>query len=509
MEQSAYVCLAGHKVHYTPHNCIIETYQKHNLAIYFIDPISQDYMSDPVVVNGNVFDRKNIQKWLSVSNIDPLSGELLENKDLVLFPFNMLKYILYSIEDKGDFFAYYSTPTSLRYCQDIADYLPIGKYKRNPKFFLGDYPRSFACNDMGMCSYDGMHLGAWQHMRNPELSFPIKHIESMHEVCLRYLSRHGVIYDKLKLNSCSDNLAYLSLEKLLFVDIFTSSARKGDDIFLSKTGHMIPSSVFDSKIMHEDNNNSKKIEYINCVIDCDTPLPGFLGNARPIVDFVGTQSVKKISIKRWLSNLYTDLSPIPNNLQINNTCFDSYDLNEAFGCITAGKSNNTIQIRSSVEIIYKKMVEIQRDLTKENKKAIHKLSTMVTNDAIKKKNSGKSFGCELMNFRNDLGIPSLIAHTFWGKDFSFLDLSDKMFSLNGCIKDYFFVGCTLQRTIFHQCKFYSCCFVGADMSGCTFIECEFVCAKQFYQTIADPKMKFVSTKIDIDIPKNNPIIQFC
>jgi len=50
----------------------------------FICPISQDIMEDPVIcVDGNSYERNDIEKWLVGNNISPLTGETLSSKNLI------------------------------------------------------------------------------------------------------------------------------------------------------------------------------------------------------------------------------------------------------------------------------------------------------------------------------------------------------------------------------------------------------------------------------------------
>jgi hypothetical protein len=121
MNKNFYTCLAGCQIYYDD-QCQIEFYPK-SLESYFTDPISYEYMTDPVVINGNVYDRTTISKWLTISNMDPLTGVTIINPTIC--PFNMLRYILYAVEDRGDVFAYYSIPTSRYQAQVIARYMPM------------------------------------------------------------------------------------------------------------------------------------------------------------------------------------------------------------------------------------------------------------------------------------------------------------------------------------------------------------------------------------------------
>lgn len=51
----------------------------------FICPISQDIMTDPVILieTGATYERREILKWLSNHNTDPLTNEVLKNKTII------------------------------------------------------------------------------------------------------------------------------------------------------------------------------------------------------------------------------------------------------------------------------------------------------------------------------------------------------------------------------------------------------------------------------------------
>jgi len=51
----------------------------------FLCPISQEIMRDPVLLtsSGMVYDRKHIEQWLGISNVDPMTSVELTSKDLV------------------------------------------------------------------------------------------------------------------------------------------------------------------------------------------------------------------------------------------------------------------------------------------------------------------------------------------------------------------------------------------------------------------------------------------
>lgn len=301
-EQRSYICLAGHKVLYNEKYKIM-IYSK-NISSYFIDPISKDYMKNPVVVNGNVYDCNTINHWLSISSIDPLTGEDLSGKSIMLVPFNMLKYILYSIEDCGDTYAYYSSPTSLRYSQDIAKYLPIEKYKRSNKFEFEYIRDKITYDDAGLCEYSGMYLGAFQHMRKPQLLKSLDHVKNLSYFKLRwvdleYLDRHKIDYSGIKLENCSDTLEYLSIEELLFIDIFTNkNVFDGNcDIYLTEIGYLLPEHMMNIQLKSALYNTSMGYMFNICNESKD---------------------IFKISIKKWLHNIYCDMKPNLNNDKILN-----------------------------------------------------------------------------------------------------------------------------------------------------------------------------------------------
>jgi hypothetical protein len=56
----------------------------------YLCPISQEIMNDPVaLLDGSVYDRKNITKWFQNHDTSPISGLKLESK--ILIPMYSLK----------------------------------------------------------------------------------------------------------------------------------------------------------------------------------------------------------------------------------------------------------------------------------------------------------------------------------------------------------------------------------------------------------------------------------
>ncbi|SNW61958.1 U-box domain and pentapeptide repeats domain containing protein [Orpheovirus IHUMI-LCC2] len=88
-------------------------YPSENLDQLIMDPISLEPISDPVIYNNNIYDKKTIGKWLRISNLDPINGNSETSLDTIPFP--SLKYIISKLEYDSDtgMYIFHSSPFSL------------------------------------------------------------------------------------------------------------------------------------------------------------------------------------------------------------------------------------------------------------------------------------------------------------------------------------------------------------------------------------------------------------
>jgi len=120
--QMYYTSLTGNKVE-RYENESIEIYKKEDLEFMFLDPISLEYLREPVYFNDHVFSRETISRWFREHDRDPMTNEIITLKEICLFPFNLINYLLYAFEEKDDKLIFHSPPNCLKFAQTLGKYM--------------------------------------------------------------------------------------------------------------------------------------------------------------------------------------------------------------------------------------------------------------------------------------------------------------------------------------------------------------------------------------------------
>lgn len=115
-----YISVTGDKILTNPGETIFK-YDKSLLEDLIIDPLSYNIIKNPVILNNRIYDKQSIISWLSNSLVDPFTGQNLK-PDFKICDFNILKYILLSLENSEDNYIFHANPMDLLICHIIGSY---------------------------------------------------------------------------------------------------------------------------------------------------------------------------------------------------------------------------------------------------------------------------------------------------------------------------------------------------------------------------------------------------
>lgn len=448
---------------------------------FLTDPISHDYLVDPVVFRDNIYDRATLTSWLRRSNLDPMTQSPIESQDLKLVPFLALKYLLHCLEDTDkDYLIYHSVPSEPYFACYLMSQFPIKSTLSYGTFAAPNINRSI------------LKLSAKAYMervlksglgREGKPIMETRKYSSFAFIDFTHLPPDGVLPVNSVFKNCvvpdwvlekfggiiETNLRHLSPYELLLSDV-VSGAVVRHEIFLTPDGYTV-------------SRASQALPSTNSSIG-DTLL-GRLDRVKPHTS---------IPICRLLERIVEAIGDV---------CF-IYRTVPMVYCDIYFVSEKTptpgIAIRSPAEHTHQRMKEIQALFTADPSYAIAlaKLSALATVENVKM-GCGRGMQCPLTTLRQDLNVPFLIDQSgnTYGLDLSFLDLSWKIFS--DCeFKDYCFVGANLRRTTFRKCRFFYPSFVGADMRDITFDACDFNYCPEFLGITTNGNERFSSCTGDSD-----------
>lgn len=461
----SYICLTGEEVHLHEDESIF-SYDKNMLAPYLTCPISQTWICDPVVVNGNIYDSSSVKQWLATSNIDPLTGEEWP-QELILFKFNLLKFLLYMFEERDETLIFHSCPNTLRYAQDLGEYLPVQKSNLCEEYFSREPFTVTKTYD-----FKDQNLSVTAIMRQYVFKSPtVLNDRTIYCHDLRNCNAQLVncklvncLCSPSDLTDCSivDNIRCYTLEDYLFTNPFTGTSWD-DSVYLTRKGYMLPKGINETKII------------------------GYTSDSRE--EYIRTKQSSQATEITKIVNGFRDLLKPKNILEITPS-FESYWYPRFVRKIPP--IDIVLRTRSKEELVYERIVFMKQHIEthKHLSTALTKVADLVTNETMKKDYGTNN--CLLKNARERMGLPFLIDQdsNTYGKDLSLLNLSNRTFT-SLSLKDYSFSGCTFHNTKFINCEFMGCCFVGANLSRCTFSNCKFLSCRRFYKTIASPRTEFI------------------
>lgn len=467
-------------------------YPKTLLEPLFTDPISKEWLRDPVVLNGNLYDRDSISKWLRISNIDPLTGEDIIGS-VRFFPFNIIKFIMYSLEEREEELVFHSPLNSILFAHFYGTVLPFESYTRvndwtihtetKRKMFKYSNVQQFAPElSTSITSFFKEFECELDSIEFKNESFCNVYFKKLDNVSFLNCSFTNCFpIEEIKKKSCPNctfesDLAHFSLEDYLFTDIFTGKQIDFDNIKISESGYIFKP---DLMLEHLDAVKTKKEG------KCSSPFC----RPHPKERFIDKNFTNKenTSAKVILGGFKDVLDTVQQRF-IEPVSWDSYNGSIAFKEPVV----DTIEVRSQAERVYEKVQSILSNLDESTKKGFLKLSSMVNTESIKEADAPAYFNSNLMKMRKILSLPFLVDQesNTYGQDFSFLTLSGKTIT-NCAMKDFIFAGADLQNTIFVKCSFMECCFVSCDLRGTTFVDCEFNYEREFYKTLSNSNTNFI------------------
>ncbi len=473
-----YICLAGYKVKRYD-NEITQIFGKDDIKFLLTDPISLEWFQNPVYFRGNLYEKTTIQKWFRKSDIDPLTGENIDG-DSDLIPCNLIKYLLYAFEELEDCLIFHSPPNCLKFAQRIGEYLPIksiqGKdvdiqdisilgYLDTNEYYTARGSIQKCLGVQKNTRFDIRDLSDTEKLENCHVMncYPLNKIKE--------ISTNGTIIE----NSINN----YKLEEYILVSIATGKVLKPHELFLTKNGYLVDKEYVGTKI-----NAIKSNDISNFLSEADPSKCESFKN-------IATQFIEKIN----QNYIETSYKPVWDNFY-------------GFGIRSIKDNNNlAIRIRSAAVRYYETLEEfrtlVSNDPTLEI--GLKKISDLVTDNIICQEEfrTGKNI---IEDTREKLGIPFIQdpANNTYGKDLSMLDLSGKMFRYKN-FKDYCFVGTNLKGALFMDCEFFCSSFVGANLKGAQFIYCTFNYLQEFnggpfYKTKIDTNTIF-AISLGIEAPE--------
>lgn len=472
MDTTYYTSLSGEKVKIYPEEKIFE-YSKEDLQDLLSCPISFEWLQNPVVYNGNVYEYKNIKEWLDKSNTDPITRQEVSGEQK-FYPFNLLKFIMYAMEEDKDKLKFHSPPNSIMFAHEIGSTLPVAHYQNNYNhmefgFAMDNNPYNYdKIQDISILGYythgvfdspkvfKGMSLDrfaitdTYQDVKfeNCYLTnvYPMERVWEMSKNC-------KIIY----------NLQNYSLVDYLFTSQITGKRLNEGDIFLSDHGHTIDTSFLEYKGTRRTFVHGSY--YIN-----------------------GILSTEWVPIKTIMTKFQSALNYkcMGGSQKIFEPSFENFRNNGVFQTRCTEPIKYRVDIGSFGQKIYQRLEYIKEFIQNSDESNIlEQLSEQITNDNIGEICNSCKYCCEqniVNKFKSDHGIPFIDQQsTLSSPDFGLLNIS--FLELKKCTLKYIrFSGSRLKHTKFIDCKVDNCCFTGCDLTKTRFINCRIVLGKLWYKT---------------------------
>lgn len=432
-----YECVAGRNVATSGERKII--YDRIMLEEIFTDPISQNWIKDPVLLGNNIYDKETIQKWLRTSDINPLTGEKLEG-DVELIPCGIIKYVLYCLEDTGDDIIFHAHKNDIAFAHYIGAQLPFRLESADPTGLQQLSVLDLACE----------RLKYWETDEVVNRSIQ----------CVDFSATTVRVIKNCKLYNCSglgrlqmigkckvaNNIDEFALEEYLFTDVKSGGRLDPSVAVLTKSGNVIN---------QRDSGGKGKTYPFGIVMK---------------------------SFSKLLNGFKKSYIPIGATYRL--------DL------VTLGSPMSaTIEVRSRDKASFQRL-EVMREAVAVDKTlqtAINDLNKLITPATIKKQYDHHDESNVITKYREKYGIPSManLNDNIYGYDLSLLTFRIVVAGVN--FKDFLFTGANMKGSRFIRCKFMECCFAGADLSDVIFHECYFAYTRPFYKTITNGT-KFINTE---------------
>jgi len=436
-----YICLTGDKVKKYENECT-EIYDKKDFEFVFTDPISLEYLKEPVYFNNRVYSKSTIIEWLRENDRDPMTNDVILPQEISLIPINILNYLMYAFEEHNDKLIFHSPPNCIRFAHIIGKYISYVNFDDVCKLSILDY--------------------------------------------IKYLEPDD--HDK-------NFIRNYSLHDYLMTDIHVGNNMDINNIFLSQNGHLMGGRARDlyeklNKI--KENNQTDFWNY-----DLNSNIKNrIMSNGSMILASIHLimknlfEVIHKVSIDKYEPTHYDEW-------KFRDYVKKNFKLDD---------NPTKLQARSSAEKYYEQVMKIERIMNdnKSIKSGFMKISNELSNEKLNE--TLKSFNDNIDDMRTTLSLPFVQKSNMYGQDFSMYDLSNKVIRNITTIKDYCFAGTNLENTIFEKCDFFSSTFVKANLKGTKFIGCSFNYLQEFsggpfYKTIIDENTSFGGCKLGMEAPK--------
>jgi hypothetical protein len=452
------------------------------MSFLFKDPITMEYICDPVILNGNVYDKSSITKWLSKSNIDPLNGIVLEG-EIKLIPFLALRYILLCSEFfDDDNIIYHSVPQDPRFASYVGENFPL-IYCKNPVVTQDVFRLVPKWNGNFLSVFDNMYLLNLY-------AIPKNFCQKEYAFCDFTLCKEGTTFvDGCRFINCllpqwmqekydaESNIRYFYPQELLFTDAKTGdfiSMRDTKSIYITQKGYIIHAR---HKEIYPDAVPLYAIQdkLTDCVIESKIEM--MQHNFSPVF-----HEHTSFELDR---SLYCDPYTFCDNDELIDKTISATG-NSPLLTSNVEPADLRVRATSPVDKIRSRIVELARlfDTDESYYKSLTKISEHITPEHL---TMGSTY---LQSERQLLGIPFFAEISTYSKDLSFMQMENKTFSKIE-FKDSFFVRADLRNTKFIECSFSLCYFIGANLSGTKFIDCKFTdCEHAFLDVITDNETSF-------------------
>jgi hypothetical protein len=438
------------------------------LSWLITDPITFEYISDPVVLNDNIYDYASITKWLRGSDIDPLNGTKLM-EEVKLIPLCALRYILLCLEESSDGnLIYHSVPQDPLFASFVGQNFPLKPWEGIWKQYAFKFSGSSDC----LSIMDQMYT-----LRRSAGKMVLE--ESLYEFCdMSKLEIGTKIKDGCKFINCllpewiqtnssyviENNIRHFHPIELLLVCNIEGQFIPDAELYLTHNGNIV-----EECYTREKKSNGYTSNTIEEIIHSCQPH-----NAVPFKIIQGKL-----------------VAYIKENCKIPRHNYPSiYHMHTLFDRRIRSKTN--IGVTPPVQLIKLRMVELIALFAKDPsyQKAFDKLSQEVTQKTLTINNT------YLQKRREALNIPFIADLTCYGHDLSFFSMQNRTISQIE-FKHTYFVMTNLQNTKFVLCTFSQCWFVGANMRGTEFINCKFVeCDDIFADAHVDTNTRVLTKVLD-------------
>lgn len=460
----------------------------------FTDSVSLDIMQKPIYLpcSKQIYDQTTINKWLATSNKDPLTGITIETGKLTYIPVIPYFVAMLCLELK-DNKLYFHKPN-----MHMVDLLLRGYhlfYGNKMDYYAEHSDHYIECNDgFYRCKIVPTQNQKYVYLRNEFYVCECKVIEKLGEKPNICLPCHVYNYD---VNGLPQDSKILNVKKTIksydisLQDILTKCPFSGRTINIALiTGK----GIFVHPNMPDD---------IDVRDSMECHVAGILNSVFRVSKWDKANSVKlykftdffkcKLSDKKFVIEHenksdkiieYPDISEL-DELNFNNIYFDAVLVNFSFTKWTGIANDNEIHCKSKDIVIYEKYLKLVDSVDTHVRDKISEYAN--SNECTFKERDGGTEN-KIMTIRRLFKYPTFYDDdndayfSIMGGDYSLLHIQNKIV-YNMHPKQCWFVGTIFEHTIFQDCRFSCCEFIGADLTNdvifinCTFYSCSLFKAK--------------------------------